>query len=165
MPARRYRASGGLSAFKMRTASFDRLLFCGHGVLSRKQMNHPVVVANSRAPRKLYVKVRALSINAPAPAQPSARVLDGAAADQSRVNSALQRESTSLAIFIALLLILATSGWLLLHSLSAGTAGVRIRLNWTAIIALGVPFIALAFLLVCLFVHVALRQKPHDQLN
>ena len=158
-------ADGGLSAFKVRTASFDRLLFCAHGVLSGKQMNVPIVVSNSKAPRKVYVRVRALPINAPGPAHSSARVLDRAAADHSRINSVLQRESTSLAIFTVFLLILATFGWLLLHSLSAGTAGLRIRLNWTAIIALGVPFIALAFSLVCLFVHVALWQKPHDNLN
>ena len=156
---------GVLSPFKMRTATFDRPLFGAHGVPFGKQMNAPVVVPNAKPRRRLHVKVRALSIDAPAPANSNTGVIDGATAGHSRINSVLQRESTALVIFVAFLLVLATSGWLVLHSLSAGTAGLRIRLNWTAIIALGVPFTALAFLLVCLFFQVALWQKSHDKLN
>ena len=68
-----------------------------------------------------------------------------------------------LAIFGALLLTVGTSGWLVLRNLFAGTGGLRIRLNWTAVIALGVPFVALAFLLVGLFIWVALGQSPRDK--
>jgi hypothetical protein len=40
--------------------------------------------------------------------------------------------------------------------------GLEIKLNWTAILALGVPLVALTFLLVWLFLRVALRQTAHD---
>jgi len=40
---------------------------------------------------------------------------------------------------------------------------MEIRLNWTAIFALGVPLVLLAFLLVWLFLRLARWQIPHDK--
>ena len=77
-----------------------------------------------------------------------------------------RRKTALLAIFSVLLFIVATSGWLVLHGVPAGSGGVQsgaqIRLNWTAILALGVPLAALAFLVVWLFSLVALWQNPRD---
>lgn len=73
-----------------------------------------------------------------------------------------QPRTAALAISSALLLTVATSGWFMLRSVSAGTGGLHIRLNWTAIVALGAPFVALAFLLAWLFVWVALREDSRD---
>ena len=74
-----------------------------------------------------------------------------------------QRRTAPLAIVGGLLSTAAILGWLVLRSLSTG--GLEIRLNWTAIIALGVPLVGLAFLLVWLFIRVALWQNPHDTVS
>ena len=48
------------------------------------------------------------------------------------------------------LFILSTAGWLVLRDLSSGAAGIKITLNWTSIVAFGVPFVALTFLILWL---------------
>ena len=84
---------------------------------------------------------------------------------RSRIVFFLTREAVPLAIVGALLISITTLGWLVLRSVSDGTGKVDIRLNWTAIFALSVPLVALAFLLVWLFVRVAQWQKPHDTVS
>jgi len=101
-----------------------------------------------------------LTNNSP-PARSTVVVIDQAPPRRHPITYALQ--TAVLAIFSALLMTIGASGWLVLRNLSAGTGGLRIRLNWTAIVALGVPFVALAFLLVWLFVWVAVRQNPRDK--
>jgi len=96
------------------------------------------------------------------PARSTALAIDHAPSRRSPITYVLQLRTAPLAIFSALLLTVATSGWLVLRTLSAGIGGLRIRLNWTAIIALGVPFVALGFLLVWLFVCVTLGQNARD---
>ena len=84
---------------------------------------------------------------------------------RSRIVFLLQQEAVPLAIVSALLLTTLTLGWIVLHSLSAGTRGLEIRVNWTAIVALGVPLVIVAFLLVWLVVRVAQWQSPHDTVS
>jgi hypothetical protein len=61
-----------------------------------------------------------------------------------------------------MLFTLTTVGWLVLRSLSTGAGGLEITLNWTAIVALGVPLVALTFLLVRFFLSVAFRHADYD---
>jgi len=79
---------------------------------------------------------------------------------RSRIAYVLRRNTAPLAIVSGLLLTVATSGWLVLRSLSTGTGGLEIRVNWTAIVALGMPLVGLAFWLVRFFIRVALWQTP-----
>jgi hypothetical protein len=62
----------------------------------------------------------------------------------------------------AVLFAITTAGWFVLRSLSTGAGGLEITLNWKAIVALGVPLVALTLLLVGLFLSVALWQADHD---
>jgi len=75
----------------------------------------------------------------------------------------LKRGTAPVAIS-AVLFTIATAGWLVLGSLSTGAGGLEITLNWKAIVALGVPLVALTLLLVGLFRSVALWQAEprHD---
>jgi len=73
-----------------------------------------------------------------------------------------RRKTPLLSIFSVLLFMVVTTGGFMIHSISAGSSGLRMRLNWTAILALGVPLAALAFLVVWLFSLVALWQNPQD---
>ena len=80
---------------------------------------------------------------------------------RSRIASILKRQIAPLAIVSVLLLSVTFLGWLVLRSLSVGTGGMEVRLNWTAIVVLGMPLVGLAYLLARLFIRVAFRQTPH----
>ena len=68
----------------------------------------------------------------------------------SRNANVLRRGRAALATVGVVLLIILTAGWLVVRDLSGGTAGITVRLNWTLIVGLGVPFIALPFLILWL---------------
>ena len=105
------------------------------------------------------------SMGASFPLRSDAIVVHKALPCRSRRAHVLQRTIAPLAISTALLLTVATSGWLVLRNMSTGTGALEIRLNWTAIFALGVPLVGFAFLLVWLFIRVALSQNPHDTVS
>ena len=62
----------------------------------------------------------------------------------------LRRGAAAAATVGVAIFILSTAGWLVLRDLSSGAAGIKITLNWTSIVAFGVPFVALTFLILWL---------------
>lgn len=63
----------------------------------------------------------------------------------------LVKRGTSVTIIGAVLLAFGMAGWLVLYSLTSGAAGLRLKLNWTAIVGFGMLLVALAFLILWLF--------------
>jgi hypothetical protein len=109
-----------------------------------------------------HEKTSMVSVTPVLPVRSSAIVINKAALPRrSRIASILKREIAPLAIVTVLLLSVTSLGWLVLRSLSVGTGGMEVRLNWTAIVVLGMPLVGLAFLLVSLFIRVAFWQTPH----
>lgn len=82
----------------------------------------------------------------------SSRIRQFSVSHHSRSSNAnvLRRGTAAVATVGVMLLILSSAGWLALRDLASGTGGIRIRLNWTLIVGLGVPFIALSFLILWL---------------
>ena len=89
-------------------------------------------------------------------------VVDEAPRSRSGIDYAVHRMLAPLAIAGLLLLLVASSVSFVLWSVSSGTQGLQMKLNWPAILALGAPLIPLAFLLVYLFVRLAFEKAPHD---